>query len=131
MASDNQQDASNWQVENLKGAIALATVAIQTLTLVNGGAVISILTFYGNVVAKQPSVILIDRTNLKVALVLFGLGVFAATAAACCAYTSQLASAIERYPKSESAVRTLGIASGVFSALFFLIGVVFAAVSLI
>ena len=37
-----------WQLENLKGAIALADSTIKSLILVNGAAAAGLLTFMGN-----------------------------------------------------------------------------------
>jgi hypothetical protein len=118
------------QVENLKGAITLAVAALQSLAIVNGGAVISILTFYGNVAAKSPAAFHIDRIDIKAALISFALGVAFDLFAFGFAYLSQLESATKTNSRCERPIRIAAIGCGFASALLFLFGVVLAAISL-
>ncbi|MFI4949601.1 MAG: hypothetical protein ACHP7A_01015 [Caulobacterales bacterium] len=79
-------------VENLKGAIDLGKQVLKSLELVNGGAVIAILTFYGNVV-KDGSRVPIDPSMLSSGLRWFAGGLVLAVAASCFAYLGQLTEA--------------------------------------
>jgi hypothetical protein len=88
MAVDN----SAVGVQNLKGAIELGQQTLKSLELVNGGAVIAILSFYGNVV-KDGSTAPIDPTALTHGLASFATGLGAAVLAAIFAYLSQLGDA--------------------------------------
>ena len=73
---------------NLEGAITLSVEALRALHLANGGAVIAILTFYGNV-AKDRPVCGIDGSGIACALKAFGFGLFAGLLASVLAYATQ------------------------------------------
>lgn len=83
-------DSSPIGVQNLKSAIELGQQILKSLELVNGGAVVAILTFYGNVV-KDGSKVPIDPLWLAAALKTFAWGLAVALGAAACAYLGQLA----------------------------------------
>jgi hypothetical protein len=75
-------------VANLTGAIDLGKQVLKSLELANGGAVIAILTFYGNVVkdgARTP----IDPSLLALGLYWFAAGLALAITAASLAYLGQ------------------------------------------
>jgi hypothetical protein len=79
-------------LQNLKSAIRIGQQTLKSLELVNGGAIIAILTFYGNVV-KDGSRVPIDLQLLTWGLKAFSGGLVAAVLAAICAYLSQLGEA--------------------------------------
>ncbi|HEV2533505.1 hypothetical protein [Phenylobacterium sp.] len=80
---------SEVDVENLKGAIALGQQVLKSLELANGGAVVAILTFYGNL-AKTSQPAAIDRAWIGRALIVFAVGLALALGAAACAYLGQV-----------------------------------------
>lgn len=85
-------DPSEVGVQNLRGAIELGQQVLKSLELANGGAVIAILTFYGNAV-KGGSEAAIDPVWLTRALGAFATGLVIAILAAAFAYLSQLIAA--------------------------------------
>jgi hypothetical protein len=71
------------EIENLRGAISLGENTIKLLVLVNGGAVIAVLTFYGNVLTRNPEPIAFNKGALTTALLSYGVGVFLAVLCSC------------------------------------------------
>ena len=76
-------------IENLKGALSLGAQTVKSLEIINGGAVLAILTFYGNAV-KDGAKVPFDRACLSLSLVIFAVGLAFAVAAACCGYVGQV-----------------------------------------
>ena len=78
-----------------KGAIELSALTLRSLILANGAAAGGLLTFYGTLVAKNPSIILAPaRVELAFALSCFGTGVGSATICALLAYFAERATAV-------------------------------------
>jgi hypothetical protein len=75
-------------IENLKGAIALGSQTLKSLEIINGGAVLAILTFYGSAV-KDNGKVPFDKWELSQSLVIFAIGLTLAVAASCAAYIGQ------------------------------------------
>ena len=82
------RDTQEWRLENLKGTILLASQTIKSLEIINGGAAIGILTFYGHISSERGTTGL-NKCAIIVALVCFGLGVFSAVACSFSAYIAQ------------------------------------------
>jgi hypothetical protein len=82
-------DPSKVGIVNLKGAIDLGQQTLRSLGFANGGAVVAILTFYGNVV-KDGAKVPIDVRWVTAALETFAWGLGLAVAAACAAYVGQI-----------------------------------------
>lgn len=118
--------ASSWEVENLKGAITLAVEGMRSLILVNGGAAIGILTFYGNVLSKNPQAILLNQWALQVSLASFGFGVLAALLCSLCAYIAQRIAATggPALAHKEMPFTYSGVALALASAIFFFVGLI-------
>lgn len=115
---------SDWQTENLKGAINLGAQTIKSLELVNGGAVLALLTFYGNVAVGAPAAVDIDRSWLTPALLNFASGVVWAVLCSILAYLSQLFSATKpTWGRTEQVLRAGAILAGLVSAGLFVLGV--------
>ena len=121
------QHQTNWNLENLKGAILLGSQAIKSLELVNGAAAVGVLTFYGNYAAKGGTGI--DPRFLKWGLVAFAIGVAFAILTAICGYLSQLIAAVFPPPNAEGHWRVGALVAGVCSAFCFVGGVVFVALA--
>jgi hypothetical protein len=117
-----------WQRENLKGAIYLGAQTLKSLELINGGATIGILTFYGNVLARG-ELNLIDRATITYALWCFGAGVACAAIASGLGYISQLI--LAHFPEKivDVVIRCMAIAFGFASITLFCLGVFFAGIS--
>ena len=115
-------------VENLKGAIQLGAQTLKSLELINGGAAVGILTFYGNVLSR-PVDARIDRIAISHALMCFGIGVAAAAIASGIGYLSQLR--LAHYPAGviDNWFRGLAIISGIVSFVVFVIGLYLATVA--
>ncbi len=118
-----------WRVENLKGAITLAAQTIKSLEIVNGGAAIAILTFYGNLVSSSDTDVPIDKPSIVVALTVFGGGVLFATLCSIFAYLSQRFAAVQH--RGELLCFYIAVSMGLLSGLCFLAGTVAAAASFV
>ena len=117
------------QIENLKGAISLAIEGLKALILINGGAAIGILTFYGNTL-KDGNNLHIAKCTISTALNTFGFGVGSAIFAFILAYLSQLISATAQSPNTaEIGLRYASIALATSSAACFIWGVCLAGIS--
>jgi len=115
---------SEWQNENLKGAISLGLQTIRSLELVNGGAVLALLTFYGNVATNSSATIKIDVTWLNPALLNFASGVVWAVSCSILAYLAQLYTATKpEWSFVEQVLRTCAIVCGLVSVGLFALGV--------
>jgi hypothetical protein len=121
--------ADEWQRENLKGAIQLASQTIKSLELANGGAAIALLTFYGNSISHGTALKL-SLLYLRVGLICFAAGLFLAVVCAIFAYFSQLGTAIRWREATEVRLRLIAIGAGVVSALLFASGVVSSALAI-
>lgn len=75
-----------WRIENLRGAIAMAVESLKMLVLVNGGAAIGLLSFFGTHA---------DHAMPRAALFVFGIGVAMASLAAVFGYIAQRQVAVE------------------------------------
>jgi hypothetical protein len=104
--------ATDWEVENLKGAIALADSAIRSLILVNGVAGISLLTFYGN----HGNLLPLAKSAMHGSLMSFGIGVFSAVICALFAYFSQRTAATIKCDRLELIFASLGVIFALVSA---------------
>jgi hypothetical protein len=93
--------SSEVDIENLKGAIQLGQQTLKSLELANGGAVVAILTFYGNVL-KEGGAMALDRPSLTKALVVFAGGLFSALLAAIMGYVGQVTVATSTPDASQS-----------------------------
>ncbi len=113
---------SPWQLENLKGAIALADGVIKSLILVNGAAAVGLLTFMGNTH--------VISSGLRAAMGMFAWGVFAAILCAIFAYLAQRTVAIGSGAKIEMALKIPGFLSAIISAALFGYGIHTAGVAL-
>jgi hypothetical protein len=132
-------------VENLRGAIALGSQTLKSLEIINGGAVLAILTFYGNAV-KDHGKVPFDKAQLSQSLVIFSVGLTFAVAASCAAYigqriaaTSQPDTVMDETSRlkhvaswTTASTRTLhgAIVLALFSLLSFVVGTAFAAQAL-
>ena len=113
---------TDWNVENLKGAITLGGQTIKSLELVNGAAAIGILTFYGDVATRgTPNAINVDC--LRFGLLSFAFGVALSILTAICAYISQLIAATQEPTDLEINWRLGALVAGIGSALLFVLGV--------
>lgn len=126
---------SEWQTENLKGAIQLGGQTVKSLELVNGAAAIAVLTFYGNLISKGASssncekatatVAGLDSAALKCALTSFALGVASAVLCSILGYVSQLVAATQTDAvKMEINIRLFAVGFGIVSAGLFVLGIV-------
>jgi hypothetical protein len=107
---------SPWQLENLKGAIALADGVIKSLILVNGAAAVGLLTFMGNTQ--------VISSGLRAAMGMFARGgVFAAIVCTIFAYLAQRTIAIGSGAKIEMALTIPGFLSTIISAALFGFGI--------
>ena len=104
-----------WRIENLRGAITMAVESLKMLVLVNGGAAIGLLSFFG---AHS------GRAIPKLALSVFGIGVAAAALAALFGYGAQRTVAVEG--PYEMCYARAAIVLAVLSALAFVGGMVVA-----
>lgn len=108
-------------IENLKGAIDLAKEFLRALHLANGGAVIGLLTFYGNIAAQgKASTIAVDR--LALALNLFAWGLTAGLVTSALGYLSQLIVATCEGSHWETRLRHTAIACAAISIGLFVAG---------
>jgi Flp pilus assembly CpaE family ATPase len=117
-----EADQAEWQRENLKGAIRLGGQTIKSLELVNGGAVIAVLTLYGHLAISGQSVML-DRRAMERALVCFATGVGCAVGTSILAYLSQLAAAQVAPVWLDQRGRNAAIVLGLLSLGAFIAGV--------
>jgi hypothetical protein len=79
-----------YQRELLVAVVSFATAAIRSLFLLNGGAVIAILAFYGDLLAGGGGAVVPRPAALVAALALFIAGLIAAFLCAAAAYLGQL-----------------------------------------
>lgn len=115
--------------EHMRAAFAFGAQTIKSLEIVNGGAAIAILTFYGNVLSRSNSAFEFNRAALTASLLFFGLGVLSAVLCSVFAYISQLQTARLDPERLEAGMRMTAFGFGLFSALLFGAGVVAAALS--
>ena len=98
---------SQVDLENLKAAFAFGQQALKSCELANGGAVLAILTFYGNVV-KDGAKVPISLEWIRAALITFAIGLAITLIANLCAYLGQVFVATgkpDAWTPSESAER--------------------------
>jgi hypothetical protein len=114
--------------EGHAGAVAIAISSVQALLLINGGASVALLAFYGDALSKGP-IATLDKDALKVSLILFALGVFAAALCSIFAYLSQLFWTQTRGTpgQRDERMRIVAVLWALASAGLFLSGVVAAA----
>ena len=109
-----------WNLENLKGAISLGGQTVKSLELVNGGAAIGILSFYGNIALSCYPVA--DPHMVAEGLKAFGGGVALATFCGIFGYVSQVRAAVGPIGYAEIVLRGLAVAVGTLSAVAFVTG---------
>ena len=109
------------RIENLKGTIDLAKEGLRALHLANGGAVVALMTFYGNIAAKgSASTIAVDQ--LACALNRFAWGLIAGLVTSAIGYLSQLEAATKRDGGGEILYRYLALVFAAISLGLFAIG---------
>ncbi|MDE1967506.1 MAG: hypothetical protein KGI92_01250 [Alphaproteobacteria bacterium] len=110
---------------SFRAVIDFANSAIKLLVLVNGGAVIAILTFLGNLVAKQDSDTAVVGAS-GFAITYFVVGLAAAVTAAAAAYLSQVCftelSTEKRKKGWGNLFRAIGLATALVSLICFSVG---------
>src|SRR4051812_48317463 len=84
----NLKHRSELQIGSFNAAIGYALAAIRGLLLINGGAVVALLSFLANVWSKDAAIRAVAHA-LKLPLQLFLMGLAAAVACPCAAYLSQ------------------------------------------
>jgi hypothetical protein len=124
--------ADDLRIENLKGAITLGVEALKTTILLNGGAAIAVLTFYGNI-AKDGTHLPINRFCLRLTLASFAFGTLLAGISFLMAYLSQLYSGTDPddgdskvHDRTERRLRTSAVCIGAGSLIAFGVGLIFA-----
>lgn len=75
--------------ERVKAQLTIADAAIKALMLANGGAMIALFTFIGNLVAKSPAALPFNTGRLWIAFACFVVGLTAALFCYVCAFLSQ------------------------------------------
>lgn len=114
----------------LTSAFEFSRDVIKALTLVNGGAALSLLTFYGNLSVKASNSILAHEMKLTafLGLLSFSIGVFFSLVTGCLAYFTQLTwgVAADDYAQKEKLAARFhywGIISATLSVLAFIAGI--------
>jgi hypothetical protein len=110
---------------NLKGAFEFGAQALKSIELLNGGAVLALLTFYGSIL-KDAKPAHLDKKALTLALMSYAVGLCLGLFAALLAYFSQLQSATARNGGSEVAWRVAAVVLAILAALAFPLGTWFA-----
>ena len=113
------------EMTNLRGAFEFGAQALKSIELLNGGAVLALLTFYGSIL-KDAKPAHFDKTDLTRALMSYAVGLCLGLFAALLAYFSQLQSATARNGGSEDAWRVVSVALAILAALAFPLGTWFA-----
>lgn len=113
-------------LERRKIAVGLATQTLKSLLVINGGAAIGILTFYGNVLTKM-GVTTINKWWITGALFCFAFGVFVAVLANGFAFSE----AILGSGQGENQAIRKAIWIGRGSAGLFLLGIVLSALAFV
>ena len=126
--ADEREIQVNWQIENLRGAIDLGKQALKSLELLNGGAVVALLTFYGNVLSRSNAPVPFDKAEVAKGLLCFGMGLGCALLATIFAYVSQLVAATTQ-SRCELHIRVGAVVFGFASAAAFVLGSLYSASS--
>ena len=118
--SSEYPDAGAWSLENLRGATVLGAQTLRSLELINGGAAVALLSFYGNAATKAGGAVHLNTLDLRVSLSWFGAGVMASASAAILAYVAQVTVATTvgrstRWETVEVATRWVAIVAGLVS----------------
>lgn len=111
---------AQFQVEMLKATLEAGQTAVKSLTLINGGAVISILALVGNIATKDASNVSIKISELYFPLMAYVSGVGLAGFASAARYFSQ-----DLYNKSDAwgnGFKYFAIGSGLLSLSAFVCG---------
>lgn len=124
---DTFKNTPEWKLENLKGAILLASQTIKSLEIINGGGAIAVLSFYGHALTSTSSTAAFNKCALIVALVAFALGVGSAVFCSIAAYISQRLVAVGT--TGEMTAFYFSLSFGLLSAILFVVGVVASAFS--
>ena len=77
-------------LHSFSAVIDFVTLSIKSLLLFNGGAIIALLTFYGNVLSKSDTAKLISAHNLSNAIGFYIIGVGAGLLCSMSAYFTQV-----------------------------------------
>jgi Na+-transporting NADH:ubiquinone oxidoreductase subunit NqrE len=114
----------------LTSAFEFSRDIIKALTLVNGGATLSLLTFYGNLSVKANNSILAHEMKLTafLGLLSFAIGVFFSLVTGCLAYFTQLSWGVSRDDydqkvKSATCFHVWGIIFAILSISAFVAGI--------
>lgn len=126
-STDNQLQRDN-ELQREKMGIDLGINSMKSLVLVNGGAAIGILTFYGNVLTKG-DVVQIDKGDISTALTFFGYGIVLAVAAAGFAFIAAAILVPKPYSWYDTALKGIGAFVGFISVLAFASGVYYSSLS--
>ena len=118
---------TQWQVEHFRGAIELASEMLKSLILVNGGAAIGLLTFYGNFI-KSSDGPMFDRLSLVYAMSGFGVGLVLSVFASGFGSLSSLSAAMNN--RGEVPLRVTAVILALLSAIAFATGVYFGATAI-
>jgi hypothetical protein len=111
-----------YQRELLAAVVGFAAAAIRSLFLLNGGAVIALLAFYGDLLAGGGGAATLRPTELVAALALFVTGLIAAFLCAAAAYLGQLAFAEGGRQGLARALRGLALLAAAASVTLFALG---------
>lgn len=108
------------QLEMFKATLETGQTAIKSLTLINGGACLAMLTFIGSLATKEVTTETIQLETLLPALMIFAGGVGAAGFTSASRYFSQ--DWYNRNDKVGDIFKWIGIAAGLSSLLLFFVG---------
>jgi hypothetical protein len=142
------------ELELLRATNTFEHAAIRPLVLLNGGAIVAVLTFVGHIMGEETAYRYLDRQAIKFAFILWALGLVAAYAATTLGYFSQhgflneaqatrrsieadlrddtetrdkASSSAGQFGKDGDRYRNYAYTAGILSVLSFLCGVAFAA----
>jgi ABC-type Fe3+ transport system permease subunit len=123
--------SSDSELQREKMAIDLGIHTLKYLVLINGGAAIGILTFYGNVLSKVNArdEFHIDKGYITTALRCFGSGVLLAIMASGFAFVGASILAANSRTSPQLVMRSLTTIIGLGSGILFAVGLFFAAAS--
>ena len=89
IAADDYAAARADAGERVKAQLSIADATMKALMLANGGAMIALFTFIGNVMAKAPGAVPFNTGRLWISFACFVVGLTAALLCHVCAFVSQ------------------------------------------
>jgi len=116
----NKTYSEQFKIEGFKAIHNLSVLAIKSLLLANGGAILSILTFLGGIIKEILKVP--DKISCAVASYLIGFGM--ALACSLVAYLFQVVEVETTRRKLSAWLRIIAILLGIMSFAFFVCGAV-------